>query len=167
MVSTAKQDAIGKLRALNGGGIAVNNGQQTIQALACCTASEAIFHYIYERMINMEKITLTHEQSEALIELLKTHTPAKIVRDFVDEVFPVRHPLYDISLDSLIHALYFGYVAEKVKFERQVGDVYDRKQFEYKVEAKIQHESKKDTFVYLVSRREYGTDDYEYFTEQY
>lgn len=115
----------------------------------------------------MEKIILTHEQSEALIELLKTQTPAKIVRDFVDEVFPVRNPLYDISLDSLIHALYFGYVAEKVKFERQVGDVYDRKQFEYKVEAKIQHESKMDTFVYLVSRREYGTDDYEYFTEQY
>lgn len=45
--------------------------------------------------------------------------------------------------------------------EKFIGEVYDRKQFEYVVVAKVPHESRDGVHVYLVSRREFGTEKYE------
>ncbi|UNY48809.1 hypothetical protein P9294_gp094 [Bacillus phage FADO] len=51
--------------------------------------------------------------------------------------------------------------------ERFIGDVYERKEYEYTIVAKVPHESKEGIYVYLVSRREFGTEEYHYFTEEY
>ncbi|MCJ8223732.1 hypothetical protein [Bacillus paralicheniformis] len=45
----------------------------------------------------------------------------------------------------------------------EVGSAYERKNFEYKVVAKVPHESKEGEFVYLVAQREFGSDEVEYF----
>lgn len=51
--------------------------------------------------------------------------------------------------------------------EKFIGDVYERKEFEYIIVSKVPHESELGKFVYLVSRRKFGTEEYEYFIEIY
>lgn len=51
--------------------------------------------------------------------------------------------------------------------ERFVGDVWDRKDWEYMVVAKVPHEGIEGVYVYLTSRREFGTEEYHYFMEEY
>ena len=51
--------------------------------------------------------------------------------------------------------------------ERHVGETYERKQYEYTVVAKVPHASIEGAFVYLISQREFGTEEYEYYTEIY
>jgi hypothetical protein len=51
--------------------------------------------------------------------------------------------------------------------EKYIGDVWDRKQFEYTVVAKVKHESKEGTHVYLVSQREFGTDEHNYYIQEF
>lgn len=49
--------------------------------------------------------------------------------------------------------------------EKSVGDVWERKKWEYEVLAKVPHGAKKGVYVYLVSQREFGTEEYMYFTQ--
>ncbi|MCY8549356.1 hypothetical protein MOD25_05500 [Bacillus haynesii] len=48
----------------------------------------------------------------------------------------------------------------------EVGSAYERKNFEYKVVAKIPHESKENEFVYMIAKREFGSDEVEYYTTE-
>jgi len=51
--------------------------------------------------------------------------------------------------------------------EKFVGDVWDRKQFEYTVVAKVPHAVKEGVHVYLIHQREFSTEEYMYFTKEY
>jgi len=42
-----------------------------------------------------------------------------------------------------------------------IGDKFERKNYEYEIVAKVKHESK-DEHVYLVKSREFGEDDVDY-----
>lgn len=53
------------------------------------------------------------------------------------------------------------------KMEKFVGDSWVRKDWEYTVVAKVPHAVKEGVYVYLVSQREFGTEEYDYFTEEY
>lgn len=48
----------------------------------------------------------------------------------------------------------------------EIGDVYERKNYQYKVVAKVQHETKEDIFVYLIAQREFGIERVEYFSRE-
>lgn len=54
-------------------------------------------------------VKLTYLQAEVLEILKATQTHEQIVRDFVQESFMLISPIYDLSLDTLIKALYIGY----------------------------------------------------------
>lgn len=47
----------------------------------------------------------------------------------------------------------------------EVGDSYERKNYEYKIVAKVPHESMPGHFVCMVARREFGFEEYSYFIE--
>lgn len=51
--------------------------------------------------------------------------------------------------------------------ERFVGDTWDRKNWEYEVAAKVPHVAKEGIFVYLITQREFGTEEIFYFIEEY
>lgn len=54
-------------------------------------------------------VKLTHLQAD-LVEFLKAQcTHEEIIRDFVKESYTVISPIYDLTLDTLIKALYIGY----------------------------------------------------------
>lgn len=57
----------------------------------------------------MGKVQLTREQSELVESLKASQQLAEIVYDFVNEKYPVISPIYELSLDTLIRALYFNY----------------------------------------------------------
>lgn len=44
-----------------------------------------------------------------------------------------------------------------------VEDVFERKNYQYKIVSKVKHEST-DGYVYLVARREFGSSEVEYFS---
>lgn len=49
----------------------------------------------------------------------------------------------------------------------EIGMAFERKGFEYKVVAKVPHESKEGVFVYLIAQREFGTEKVEYYTQEH
>lgn len=51
--------------------------------------------------------------------------------------------------------------------ERFVGDIYDRREYEYRVVAKVPHASKEGYYVYMIEQRKFGEDDCEYYTTEY
>lgn len=51
--------------------------------------------------------------------------------------------------------------------ERFVGDVYERKEFEYTVVAKVPHASREGIYVYLVVLRRFGEEEVQYITQEY
>ena len=49
----------------------------------------------------------------------------------------------------------------------EIGMAFERKNFEYKVVAKVPHESKEGVFVYMIAQREYGSEEITYFTQEH
>lgn len=49
----------------------------------------------------------------------------------------------------------------------EIGMAYERKNFEYKVVAKVPHESKEGVFVYLIAQREFGNEEVAYYTQEH
>ena len=58
---------------------------------------------------NMDKVKLTMTQAETLEKFKDSQQPSEIVADFLKETYTVVSPIYDLSLDTLIKALYIGY----------------------------------------------------------
>jgi hypothetical protein len=49
----------------------------------------------------------------------------------------------------------------------EIGKSYERKNFEYKVVAKVPHESKEGKFAYMIAVREYGSETITYNTQEH
>ena len=49
----------------------------------------------------------------------------------------------------------------------EVGMAFTRKDYEYKIVAKVPHESREGLFVYMIAQREYGSDEISYFTQEH
>lgn len=47
----------------------------------------------------------------------------------------------------------------------EIGDSWSRKNFEHIVVAKVKHDTREGIYVHLVSIREFGTDEYEYYIQ--
>lgn len=48
----------------------------------------------------------------------------------------------------------------------EVGMAFERKNFEYKVVAKVPHESKEGEFTYMIAQREFGSQEVTYYTTE-
>lgn len=66
----------------------------------------------------MSRVEITNEQAVEIERLLSVGNRENIVRKFVNNTYD-RWPLFGLSLDELIRALYVGY---RVKSDLKVGD---------------------------------------------
>src|SRR5690606_21284960 len=96
------------------------------------------------------KIQVTIKQAEELKKLQTAKKTSTIIEEFVKEKFPVTSPIYDFSLDELLEIFKSGYeVKPEERLQREVGDVYDRKDFEYTIVAKVPHATRPHYYVYM------------------
>lgn len=51
--------------------------------------------------------------------------------------------------------------------EKFIGETWERKAYEYEVVGKVPHGVKEGVYVYTISQREFGTEEYTYFIEIY
>lgn len=56
---------------------------------------------------------------------------------------------------------------KKGGYNMEIGKAYTRKNFEYKVVAKVPHETKEDVFIYLIAQREFGFENVKYIIQEH